>query len=119
MTEKPKKFPPNKQTPKNADDSASTTFRERITREAAVDESLAGNRLDQIAASLFPEFSRGKLQKWIVSGALTVDGQPSRSKQKIAEGCLIQLSAEFEPEVSWQPEARELDIVFELSLIHI
>jgi len=55
---------------------------------------LAGLRLDQALAEIFPDFSRSKLQSWIRSGHVAVDGRrnPSifRDFQHLrgAHGCL-------------------------------
>ncbi len=42
---------------------------------ATVPDALTGLRLDAAAAQLFPEHSRSRLKEWIVSGALTHNGQ--------------------------------------------
>lgn len=81
--------------------------------EAQVPEELLGSRLDLAAASLFPDYSRGRLQAWIRSGALTVDGQPAKAKQKLAGGERLILVPEEEPQGEWLPEDLPLDIVFE------
>ena len=38
----------------------------------------AGLRLDQAAAELFPDFSRGRLQQWIKQGELTINGKKAK-----------------------------------------
>lgn len=87
--------------------------REPIKRTAEVSAQTHGLRFDQAAAQLFPEFSRGRLQQWIKSGDLTVDGQPGKTKQKLQSGSQLVLDAEFEIETPWQPENIPLNIVFE------
>ena len=47
---------------------------ERIQYQATVLPDQAGHRIDQIAAELFADFSRARLQEWIKSGHLTVNG---------------------------------------------
>ena len=47
---------------------------ERIRKTAVVEPGQAGLRLDQVAAELFGDFSRARLQKWIRGGQLRVDG---------------------------------------------
>lgn len=44
----------------------------RIRERAVVPMELAGQRLDQAAAELFPVYSRSRLSEWIKAGALTV-----------------------------------------------
>ena len=51
-----------------------------ISLSAEVPEDLAGNRLDQIAAQLFPEYSRARLQYWIKDGSLRVNAQSLRPR---------------------------------------
>lgn len=81
---------------------------------AIVPAGLAGQRFDLIAAELFPEYSRARLQGWIKSGDLTVDAAQARPKDKLAEGSRLALHAVLEPaNPEWQPEAIALAIVFE------
>ena len=51
-----------------------------------VPEDCAGQRLDQTAAKLWPEFSRSRLQQWIDAGALTVAGSVLPSKARLRGG---------------------------------
>ncbi|MDG1506491.1 MAG: S4 domain-containing protein, partial [Luminiphilus sp.] len=48
---------------------------ETLIRRERLPASSGRLRLDQAAAQLFPEYSRAKLQAWIKSGELRVDGQ--------------------------------------------
>lgn len=93
--------------------SDSSTSDNIIHRSATVTEELSGKRCDQIAAKLFPEFSRGKLQSWIVSGELTADKQQCKPRQKLFIGSQLDLTAEFTPVSDWAPESRPINIVFE------
>lgn len=74
---------------------------------------LAGERFDRIAAELFDEFSRSRLQKWINDGHLKVDGEVVRPRDKLAEGAELRLSVVLEDEGDWQPESMPLEIVHE------
>jgi 23S rRNA pseudouridine1911/1915/1917 synthase len=78
-----------------------------------VPDDMFGARLDQAAAALFPAFSRGRLQAWIKTGALTVNGKPAKTKQKLAGGEHLLLQVEAEVQGEWQPENLALDVVFE------
>lgn len=98
----------NSQTVNTADN-----VRETIRQSGNVPEEMAGKRFDYIAAQLFPEFSRGRLQQWIESGQLTVDGEVKQKKQKLTAGAKLEIEAEFEAETSWVAEPLPLDIVFE------
>jgi 23S rRNA pseudouridine1911/1915/1917 synthase len=78
-----------------------------------VEAALDGERLDQAAAQLFSEYSRSRLQSWIKRGELLADGKVCRPRDKVREGSLLTIDAVLEDEVSWQPEAVALDILFE------
>jgi 23S rRNA pseudouridine1911/1915/1917 synthase len=71
----------------NADQAA------RIRISATAGPDLEGMRLDQAAAILFPDFSRGRLQKWLRSGELTVDGRSRKVTHRISAGEALQLDA--------------------------
>ena len=43
---------------------------------ALVPAELAGQRLDAVAAKLFPDHSRSRLKTWIEEGSLWVNGAP-------------------------------------------
>lgn len=84
-----------------------------IRRRASVPDELAGRRLDQVAASLFPEFSRSRLKTWIESGELTLDGEPAEPKRKASAGAAIALAAVLEPAVPVESEPIPLTIRYE------
>jgi 23S rRNA pseudouridine1911/1915/1917 synthase len=92
-----------------AEDSSNVT--ERICRQHLVESSRAGHRLDQVAAEVFPEFSRARLQVWIREGALTVDGTPGRPAQRLVGGEQLKLDAKPEVEVDVAPQAIELNVI--------
>jgi 23S rRNA pseudouridine1911/1915/1917 synthase len=85
-----------------------------IALDMAVPPAAGGKRFDQIAAELFPDYSRARLQAWIKSGELTVDGQPRQAKDKLHAGMQLMLRAELQPvNDTWQAESIALDIVYE------
>lgn len=85
-----------------------------IDLQVVVPRELGGKRFDLIAAELFPDYSRARLQQWIKSGELTVNGSVQSSKDKVMAGAELVLRAQLEPvDTSWQPEAIELAIVYE------
>lgn len=86
---------------------------ETIHETAEVPESLAGQRLDQVAAQLFNQFSRSRLQGWIKNGQLVVNGETSSTRNKVFGGELLELEAELEAQVEWVPQAIDLDIIYE------
>lgn len=86
---------------------------ETLELTAVVPASLHGERFDQAASALFPDYSRSRLQAWIRGGQLLCEGQILRPRDKVEEGFQLVLSAELAAEVNWQPEAIELDILHE------
>ncbi|CAO1659655.1 MULTISPECIES: 23S rRNA pseudouridine(1911/1915/1917) synthase RluD [Salinicola] len=84
-----------------------------LKRDERIPEHLAGRRLDQTAAEMFPEFSRERLKGWIQQGELTLDGQKARPKDKVIGGERLALDTRLEEEVRWEPQAIPLSIVFE------
>jgi 23S rRNA pseudouridine1911/1915/1917 synthase len=87
----------------------------RISLSATVPEELDGARLDQIAASLFADYSRGRLQQWIKDGYLLVNAEQKRSKDRLIAGDKLDLKAELgdSPDHDWLAEPLQLDIVYE------
>lgn len=86
---------------------------QKIDMQAVVPSDLDDQRFDQIAAQLFPDFSRSKLQGWIKDGQLTADGKVFKPREKLFAGTTLDLQAELEDEVSMAPEDIPLDIIFE------
>ena len=78
-----------------------------------IPDEFAGLRLDQALARLFPEFSRSRLKSWLQGGALTVDGGCPRPKDPVQGGESVALQVPDEVSVAAEPEAIELDVVFE------
>ena len=80
---------------------------------AEVPDELAGKRLDQVLAELFTDYSRSRLQKWVKSGNVTLNGTPGTVKEKVAAGDRIELQVEEEAVVEDAPEKIDLDILYE------
>ncbi|MGP9833699.1 23S rRNA pseudouridine(1911/1915/1917) synthase RluD [Marinobacter sp. NSM] len=85
----------------------------RITGHYIVPPQLSDKRLDQAAAELMPEHSRSRLQSWIKSGALTVNGTVRKPRDKVMLDDVLDLDAEPEAQVTWEAEPISLDIVYE------
>ncbi len=82
--------------------------------EAHVPASLAGLRLDQALAKMFPQYSRNRLQAWLKSGHVAVDGKPREGSSKTIGGEWIELVPPPAVDVALPPAQRmPLDIVFE------
>ena len=50
------------------------------TTTRIIPAELAGQRLDQALARLFPEYSRSRLKTWLLAGTLRVDGGSPRPR---------------------------------------
>lgn len=84
---------------------------------AVVPADAAGQRLDQVLAVLFPDFSRTRLQQWLRAGHVSVDGRSLRARDKVWGGEHISVTAMVEVEVPWQGEAMALEILYEDSAL--
>ena len=60
---------------------------------ATVPASAAGERFDSVAASLFAEHSRSRLQRWIADGRLTADGERRAPKARLVGGERLALAS--------------------------
>ena len=79
----------------------------------AVPDELAGLRLDQALAKMFPDFSRSRLKSWLVAGSVLVDGESRRPKDRVDGGEQVELNIVAEVAVRSAPEPISLDVVFE------
>ena len=62
---------------------------------ATVPDELAGLRLDQALARMFPEYSRSRLKEWLLAGAIRVEGGPSRPRLAISSIRLLARNGRF------------------------
>ena len=62
-------------------------------KSARVPFELSGKRLDQVLSVLFPDYSRSRLQQWLLHGHVQVDGTVWRAKDKVKGGEQIALTA--------------------------
>lgn len=73
-----------------------------------------GVRLDKAVSQLLPEFSRSRLQQWIDSGHIIVDGQPARGKDTmLGDETIVVEPQEVPEEQAFKPEEMPLAIVHE------
>ncbi|NOQ35404.1 MAG: 23S rRNA pseudouridine(1911/1915/1917) synthase RluD [Methylococcaceae bacterium] len=80
---------------------------------AIVPDEMAGMRLDQVLSELFSDYSRSKLQTWVKSGRVKVNGELLKGRAKIDGGEQIELDAEPETVLECEAENIPLDIIFE------
>jgi len=85
----------------------------RIVQQVKVPKNYSGMRLDQVAAELFPDFSRSRIQTWIKSADLLVDQRGLKPKAKLSGGELLTLDASLESQEQWCAEELPINPVFE------
>ena len=73
----------------------------------------AGLRFDQALARALPQYSRARLQAWIESGAVQVEGRPLRAKDKVLGGEQVRIEARLATQTAAAPEAIALAITFQ------
>jgi 23S rRNA pseudouridine1911/1915/1917 synthase len=78
-----------------------------------VPRELRGYRFDQIAARLYSDYSRARLQKWIREGQLRVDGRIGKVREILVGGEWLDLDDTAERSGDWQAQHLNLDIVYE------
>lgn len=98
---------------KNLRDYSANPSTDELIR-CVVPAECAGLRLDQALAKLLPEYSRSRLQEWVVQQQVLLDGKPAISKQKVWGGERLEVLPQVQ--VSEQPYLAEdipLDIIYE------
>jgi 23S rRNA pseudouridine1911/1915/1917 synthase len=81
---------------------------------ATVPPELAGLRLDQALARLFPQYSRTRLQSWLREGAILVDQRAASPRQSVLGGEQLRLAPPALPDAEApQAESIPLKIVYE------
>lgn len=86
---------------------------------STVPPEMDGQRLDQVVASLCPQYSRSQLQKWIKAGQVLVDDKVLKPKERLTGGEAIIINAVHEAQTEFEPEAIPLDIVHEDAAIMV
>ena len=76
-----------------------------------VPKSLANNRLDKVAASLFPDFSRTQIKKWILEGRILINGDLSKPKDMTQENDEIEINPIEEKKETWDTEVINFDVI--------
>lgn len=69
----------------------------------------AGQRLDQALAKLLPDWSRSRIQSWILNGRVKLDDQDCTTKQKVWGGERISISPDV-PVVEHQHMAEPISL---------
>jgi len=78
-----------------------------------VPPEMAGLRVDQALASMFPQYSRSRLKAWLLDGAVTIDGEARRPRDPVEGGEVVNLAV---PDVALSdsaPEPMRLALAYE------
>ncbi|RLV61679.1 23S rRNA pseudouridine(1911/1915/1917) synthase RluD [Parashewanella curva] len=87
---------------------------QEINLKSEFSSTQTGQRLDQALAELFPDYSRTRIKEWILSGAVTVDGEVwDKPRTKVMEMQQVSVSTELPEEVVAEAQQIDLDIVYE------
>ena len=78
---------------------------ERTQHTARIPDELAGQRLDQALARMFPDYSRSRLKAWLLDGAVLVDGTTRRPRDPVQGGETVVLTVTADVAVRAEPEA--------------
>lgn len=89
-----------------------TVDTQQILLTASIPETMSGQRLDQVLAQLFSDYSRARLQQWIREDCVRLNGAIPRPRDKVIGGEQVEIHAWLEPQGEWQAEAIPLDVVF-------
>ena len=84
-----------------------------ISLKVQVTDDQAGHRIDQVAARLFPDYSRARLQSWMKTGELTVNGERCKPREPASAGSWLVLDVTLQSAENWAAEDIPLNIVYE------
>lgn len=90
---------------------SNNTSRVQLTK--TIPDDLNQSRLDVALSQLLPEYSRARIQEWIKSGYVTVDNKVLKPKDKVFTNQVISIKAEIVDTTFLEPQAIDLDIVYE------
>ncbi|MEO0575596.1 MAG: 23S rRNA pseudouridine(1911/1915/1917) synthase RluD [Pseudomonadota bacterium] len=85
----------------------------RISHSEAVPNHLAGYRLDQALAKMFPEHSRSRLTQWLKEGMITVDGGRPKPRARLEGGEQVELEVTLTVNETVVAEPVDLEVAFE------
>lgn len=85
----------------------------QVALAAQIPATAAGQRLDQVLAELFPDYSRSRLQQWVRAGEVLVDGAQRKAKDRVLGGEKIVIEAELEEATGVIAQDIALEVVYE------
>jgi 23S rRNA pseudouridine1911/1915/1917 synthase len=77
-----------------------------------IPDSMAGHRLDQALAGLFPDYSRSRLQRWIQAGQVWVDMEIRRARDRVSGGESVEIDAPSSTGARCLAEPMTLDVLY-------
>ncbi|MDH4174990.1 MAG: RluA family pseudouridine synthase [Betaproteobacteria bacterium] len=80
---------------------------------AEAPRALAGLRLDQALARMFPQYSRSRLQAWLAEGHITVDGARAAPRTLVRGGERVALAPPPAPQSAPQAQRMPLKVAYE------
>ncbi|MGH8281601.1 MAG: 23S rRNA pseudouridine(1911/1915/1917) synthase RluD [Gammaproteobacteria bacterium] len=86
-------------------------MRPSAIKETLIPPALAGLRVDQALAQLYPEYSRSRLTQWIKDGRVLLDERVPRPRDSVVGGQRLRLMVVETPLTELQPQAIPLEIV--------
>ena len=87
--------------------------KKKISINLTVLDSDEGNRVDQLVARQFPDYSRAHIQKWIKEGDLLVNGKKVKPRQKVNSQDIIVVDFWEDTKSKDLPEEIPIEIIFE------
>lgn len=82
-----------------------------IDLHVTIPDTAAGQRVDQALSDLLAEHSRARIQGWIKSDQVLINGKACKAKDKVNGGETIHIQAELVPNERWEAQAIDLDII--------
>lgn len=82
-------------------------------RVAEIPADMAGRRLDQALAALFPDVTRSQLQQWIAEGRVSLGDRAPRKRDKVAAGERVEIRVPPPTPTAAVAESIPLQIVHE------
>jgi len=76
-------------------------------------DEVAGNRFDQVLASILPEVSRSQIQRWIEEGRVHLGGKTPNKRSKLLGRERVDVECETAVSTHSEPQKIPLEIVYE------
>ncbi|UAA39958.1 23S rRNA pseudouridine(1911/1915/1917) synthase RluD [Paraneptunicella aestuarii] len=91
-----------------------SSSRETVELSAQLEDQHIGQRMDQVLAELFPDYSRSRIKDWILAGGVKIDGQVvDKPRTKMLGNESIEVTGFIEVHSAHQAQDIELPIIYE------